>query len=128
MYSGSAGPAGTLTPVSGVDLRIVTVNVDGLSPYKTSSRERMRIILTVALDQNPDMLLLQEVNAEMFEVVQAILKGWTVRRRKETTEDYFLAVAVGPNQGQRTARISSYLFLTSRNGRSIKKQSTCEYM
>ena len=96
MCSGSAGPAAALTPASGVELRIVTVNVDGLSTYPATSQERMREILTVALDLAPDMLLLQEVTAEMFEVAQEILKGWTVRRRSQnTTEDYFLAVAVG---------------------------------
>ena len=83
MCSGCAGPAAALTPASGVELRIVTVNVDGLSTYPATSQERMREILIVALDQNPNMLLLQEVTAEMFEVAQEILKGWTVRRRSQ---------------------------------------------
>ena len=120
MYSGSAGPAAALTPASGVELRIVTVNVDGLSTYPATSQERMREILRVALGLSPDMLLLQEVTAEMFEVAQEILKGWTVRRRSQnTTEDYFLAVAVGPAQGEETAKITSTPFATSKNGRHL---------
>ena len=111
--------ARNITPASGAELSIVTVNVDGLGAYLATSQERMREILTVALDLAPDMLLLQEVTAEMFEVAQEILKGWTVRRRRQTSEDYFLAVAVGPAQGEETARITSYPFVTSKNGRHL---------
>ena len=51
------------------EINIITVNVDGLGVYEASVAVRMDRILSAVLSAETDILLLQEVVPEMYEVV-----------------------------------------------------------
>ena len=62
-------------------LRVVTMNVDGLGEYQASPSARMDAVLAEILTAMPDVILLQEVTAEMHAVVRLRLApeaGWKV--------------------------------------------------
>ena len=95
----------------------VTANVDGLGEYQRSPAERMGDILTQLLAVSPDVVLLQEVTAEMYAVVQHRMVGWAVYRRREVTEDYFIVSAVRLASESAQDKTTSYAFGPSDNGR-----------
>jgi hypothetical protein len=74
-------------------------------------------ILTRLLAVSPDVVLLQEVTVEMYAVVLHRMVGWTVYRRKEVTEDYFIVSAVRLASESAQDRTTSYAFDSTDNGR-----------
>ena len=73
----------------------VTANADGLGHgYQRLPSERMEDILTQLLAFNPDVVLIQEVIPEMYEVVKRRLAGWSVYRRRDVATNYFNVSAV----------------------------------
>ncbi len=101
-------------------LRVVTMNVDGLGEYQASPSARMEAVLAEILTAMPDVILLQEVTAEMHAVVRLRLApeaGWKVYRRHEITEDYFNVSAVRIAVDTVQDKTTSYAFRASDNGR-----------
>ena len=71
-----------------VEMKLLTVNVDGLGAYALSPAERLEEILTTVLAWSPDVLLLQEVVREMHAVLQHRLQGWRLQRRRRHAEEF----------------------------------------
>lgn len=100
------------------EINIITVNVDGLGVYEASAATRMDAILSTVLSTKPDMLLLQEVVAEMYQVVQRHFPSCAFRRGR-LTEDYFNVTVLCSTRFNTRSRISSYAFPGSSNGRHM---------
>ena len=103
------------------DLRLVTLNVDGVgSGYADLPQVRMDAILTAVLlvDPPPDVLVLQEVTSDMLAQIRSRLPTWKICRRSGADEDYFNVTAMrhGTSEPHR-----SCLFDTSRDGRHYIK-------
>ena len=67
--------SGYVDGVDDLEVKLLTVNVDGLGAYALSPAERMEEILTTALASLPDVIMLQEVVLEMYKVLQQRLQG-----------------------------------------------------
>ncbi len=106
------------SPATCTELRIVSVNVDGLGDYGMSPVQRMGAILDKVLAVSPDMVLLQEVVAPMYAVVRERCAGWQVHRKHEQLEEYFLVTAVKSAVGAND-KCTSFAFPSSRNGRHL---------
>ena len=100
------------------EVRLVTVNVDGLGDYALTPAERMSKILDAALAVSPEVLLLQEVVVSMYQVVKRRLADWQIHRRREQAEEYFIVTAV-QIPAAHADKCSSFAFPTSRNGRHL---------
>ena len=100
-------------------IKVVTVNVDGIGAYDRTPAERIKEILSMVLEEAPDLILMQEVVAEMMPVVNQVLSGWKTLRRRSVAEDYFNVTAVSPTLRAGAGRTSSYLFPCSSNGRHL---------
>ena len=105
-------------PISAT-LSLVTVNVDGIGEYTATPAERMEDILNHVLVATPDVLLLQEVVAEMYRVVKRRLADWTIHRRHDIAEDYFNVTVVRTAPAPGYDKTTSYAFPTSNNGRHL---------
>ena len=53
----------------------VSLNVDGCGHYRMSPADRMDALLTIVLDQNPDILTFQEVTSDMQVALQRRLRA-----------------------------------------------------
>ena len=89
------------------ELVVVTVNVDGLGSYAASSSSRMEAIITLILATSPDVLMLQEVVADMYVVVRRLLPSWKVFRKSQLDEDYFNVMALRDGAEKRLLTRSS---------------------
>ena len=91
----AAAPAQSATAAGSpsADLCVVSLSVDGLGTYGESPATRMEALLTLLLRAAPDVLLLQEVVAEMYAVVRRRLPEWQIHRRHQLSEIYFNATA-----------------------------------
>ena len=105
---------------AGVDgaVPVVTVNVDGLGTYRRPPAHRMAAILERVLLLMPDVLLLQEVVDDMYDVVRETLTNWHIHRRHGREADYFLVTAT---RLAATAedRCTSFAFPHSSGGRHL---------
>ena len=72
--------------VSLQELRLVTVNVDGLGcHYSLTPKERIKKILEIITSTMPDFLLMQEVTMPMYQAIRSFLgEHWKVSRRKHS--------------------------------------------
>ena len=77
----------------------------------------MEQILNELLLLSPDVIMLQEVDNEMYSVIRKRLCDWQVRRMHEAPEDHFLVTAV--HAPATAISCSSYLFRGSQNGRHL---------
>lgn len=93
-------------------INITTVNVDGMGAHEASATTRMDTILSSVLPARPDVLLLQEVVAEMFHVVRRRLPGCTFRRGHLIDFNVTILCSTRLNTG---SRISSYAFPGTNN-------------
>ena len=86
---------GHVDDVDDLEVKLLTVNVDGLGEYALSPAERMEEILTTVLASTPDVIMLQEVVLEMYKVVQRRLQGqgWSIGRRRRHAGEYFNVIA-----------------------------------
>ena len=98
-------------------IKIITLNVAGLNDFRFQPATRMEHIVQELLPLDPDVLLFQEVTAEMYAALRKNLCGWQVRRMQEAPEDYFLVSAVRAPAA--AIACSSYLFRSSVNGRHL---------
>ena len=115
----SAGPA-RASHGFGEELRILTVNVDGLGNHaQLSDADRMHAILDMALAQSPDIILLQEVVEDMFAVVKRRLQGWKLRRRARHEWPYFIVTAARAPDDSAVFETTSHPFPTSSSGRHV---------
>lgn len=115
-----ASSAGSPEP-TGSHLKLITINVDGLGSYQTSAAERMQRIVKKILLSEPQIILFQEVTSDMYSAIRQYLPpGWRVWKKRDTTEDYFVATAVQETLAtQPGSKISSFSFPSSTNGRHM---------
>jgi hypothetical protein len=73
-----SGDAAARAEAESYALSLVTLNVDGLGDYADSPATRMDAILTRLLFVEPDVLVLQEVTADMLKQLQRRLPEWKV--------------------------------------------------
>ena len=66
-----------------------------------------------------NVVLLQEVVAEMYAVVRRRLPDWKVHRRRPLTEEYYNVTAVRPRAFTTAGGPTSYAFPDSENGRHV---------
>ena len=99
------------------ELRLVTLNVDGLGNYHVGPGARMEAILIRVLPVEPDVLLLQEVTGPMYTQLCRSLPDWKIYRRKQVTEDYF-NVTVMRHGSEKT---TTFQFPRTANGRHLIK-------
>ena len=106
--------------VSLQELRLVTVNVDGLGcHYSLTPKERIKKILEIITSTMPDFLLMQEVTMPMYETIRSSLgRHWKVYKRRQQSENYFNATATKWLE-KAGDKFSSRLFPSSENGRHI---------
>ena len=106
--------------VSLQELRLVTVNVDGLGcHYSLTPKERIKKILEIITSTMPDFLLMQEVTMPMYETIRSSLgRHWKVYRRRQQSENYFNVTATKWLE-KAGDKFSSRLFPSSENGRHI---------
>ena len=102
------------------ELRLVTVNVDGLGcHYSMTAKERITKILEIIISTMPDFLLMQEVTLPMYEVIRSFLgRHWKVYKRRQQSENYFNVTATKWLE-KAGDKFSSRLFPSSKNGRHI---------
>ena len=116
---GAGGGSGSADAEMEAEVRLMTVNVDGLDaggPYALSHAERMEQIITMAVAAPLDVLMLQEVVPDMFEVLQRRLPDWFIRRRAPNEPDgveYFNVTAARIKPDETTSKA----FTSSRQGR-----------
>ena len=86
------------------ELRIYSLNVDGLTKYQVGHAERMGEMLRQALLTNPDVLLFQEVVEEMLEAMKKSLPppDWKIMKREKLDTHY------RPNGGPRIPKRICY--------------------
>ena len=101
------------------EIAMVIVNVDGVGAYDLQPADRMEEILTAVLAVTPDLILMQEVVAEMLPVLKRRLPDWKIHRRRDVTEEYFNITAMSEALHPEAGRTSSYPFSCSRNGRHL---------
>ena len=106
--------------VSLQELRLVTVNVDGLGcHYSLTPKERIKKILEIITSTMPDFLLMQEVTMPMYETIRSSLgRHWKVYKRRQQSENYFNVTATKWLE-KAGDKFSSRLFPSSENGRHI---------
>ena len=106
--------------VSLQELRLVTVNVDGLGcHYSLTPKERIKKILEIITSTMPDFLLMQEVTMPMYETIRSSLgRHWKVYKRRQQSENYFNVTATKWPE-KVGDKFSSRLFPSSENGRHI---------
>lgn len=104
-------------------VRLLSLNVDGCGHYRMSPADRMDSIITVILDQKPDVIALQEVTSEMQVALQRRLRAsdWSFYRRKNHSEDYFTLRVSKTSSGMSGSKSTSYLFPQTSNGRRLVK-------
>ena len=104
-------------------LRLVSLNVDGCGHYGISPAMRMDDLLTMLLEEKPDVMLLQEVTAEMQVALQQRLPAneWRFYRRSHHSEEYFNLTVVKVAFCVSADRSTSYLFPQTSNGRHLVK-------
>ena len=104
----------------GHSLRVVSANVDGLGNSYGPLRppDRMKANLKALLAQRPTVILLQEVIDSMYRVLLDVLDplGWVVKKRRCTSEAYFVVSAASVLAPESLVWKSSS-FPTSQNGR-----------
>ena len=113
------GGVGHVACTQSTELSIITLNVDGLGVYELSPTTRMEKMLAVILRSAADMILLQEVVADMYLVLQQRLPEWQIYRRRDVAEEYFNVTLVRTAQQSTEDRTSSYAFPSSNNGRHM---------
>ena len=104
-------------------LRLVSLNVDGCGHYGISPADRMDALLTMLLDEKPDVMLLQEVTAEMQVALQQRLPAneWRFYRRSHHREEYFNLTVAKVAFCVSADKSTSYLFPQTSNGRHLVK-------
>ena len=114
------GPGGGACDAA-AEISVVTVNVDGFGDYEKPAATRLEAILDTVLAVAPDVLLLQEIVPEMYEVARRRLPepDWLLFRKRRHTEDYFNVTAVRRAPTSSLGRMTSYPFSASSNGRHL---------
>lgn len=104
-------------------LRLVSLNVDGCGHYRIAPADRMDAILTIILDQKPDILTFQEVTSDMQVALQRRLRAgqWHFYRRTQHSEEYFNLTVVRDASWVMTVKSTSHSFPQTSNGRHLMK-------
>jgi endonuclease/exonuclease/phosphatase family metal-dependent hydrolase len=100
-------------------LRIVSLNADGCGSYRMSTTERINAMVDNLLTLDPDIIALQEVTDDMHAAVKGRLGGWSIYRRRSTTENYFVVTAVRALRAAASDKCTSYAFPDSQDGRHV---------
>ena len=103
------------------ELRLVTVNVDGVNHYIEAPATRIELILDNVLKTDPHVIAFQEVLGSMFKVLRARLSTWKwyCRRGLDFEHGYFNVTAVSPFLLSSDAKTTAYAFPSSRQERHI---------
>ena len=119
-YPPGASPASIMRQSFDI-LRLVTYNVDGLGSYPTSPGVRMGTIVDGLLSESPDVILFQEVVAQMYVIILDRLRApdWKTYRRKNQESTYFVVTAVRVLPGVVSGRTTSHAFASSEQGRHV---------
>ena len=113
----------TIKGNQGQQLLLVSLNVDGCGHYPTSPADRMDALLDMILDRKPDIIVLQEVTADMQVLLQRRLGAskWRFYRRSDHSEEYFNLTIAKIASCTSLGKSTSYVFNQTSNGRHLVK-------
>ena len=100
-------------------LRLVSLNADGCGTYHMSDSKRMQMMLDNLLTLEPDIIAFQEITVDMYSTIKHRLGGWSIYRRRDVTEEYFVVTAVCAQSTGAGDKCTSYAFPDSQGGRHV---------